>query len=611
MEDERITLRDVVRESKKVIVYFFKKTGIDDENLKVPEELKKIANRYELLGLCGTVIATLFSFLLIACNMAIEAKMAVIGIMLYMLYKSEVIIRETIRVFSDEEREKNDMILKHETSCRASRFIGKVTNKVMKYNKDLKIYQMMTGEEITNCIKEYLTRLWEAKITWKFKLMEVVNIIVMLIAAIITNKKLPQKIFIPLLCFFGVVSFMSSAYSMLINERFWRKNHEFRNKEDIIENDILRTPEIVVGRDTEMRISVYQKTVTDSNSSAIENSRKRGLNSVIVSILEILSQYGLIILYLSNIDFCSIDLGTIAEITATLAVAESALHYIGRLFDTLSKYTDLVVRMNEVEPTLKDILKVYYSELERLRNAKKIGDMEISPFSIGYVEESENDKPFTLTLKDTVKIKKGSIVIQTGPSGSGKSTFTKMVAQRIRLKKSDEIPSTSRFMYYDETLRFGSMSIFEEMFCCSESPDLVKMQGILENLKLWNELERNCHDVWQWMKEKKFSNSLSNGQKQRLILSKMLYWMDDEIDVCILDEATSGLDDTEIKEGADASSILEYIVNFANEDKKRTVFISTHQDISSFVNKMKKSGYQILILNFRRENEENIVEQIV
>ena len=64
------------------------------------------------------------------------------------------------------------------------------------------------------------------------------------------------------------------------------------------------------------------------------------------------------------------------------------------------------------------------------------------------------------------------------------------------------------------------------------------MQTILENLHLWCEIKSNCFDVWKWMKEKRFDQSLSNGQKQRLILAKMLYWLNDDIDVLVLDECT-------------------------------------------------------------------------
>ena len=155
-----------------------------------------------------------------------------------------------------------------------------------------------------------------------------------------------------------------------------------------------------------------------------------------------------------------------------------------------------------------------------------------------------------------------------GPSGSGKSTFMKMLTERIRLEKSTDIPSTSRFLFYDEKLKFGSLSIFEELFCCSENPDLTKMQEILQNLHLWCEIKSNCFDVWKWMKEKQFENSLSNGQR-----------------------------------------ILEYIVRYANLDKKRIVIISTHQNIDGFKNKL-ASEYIFRNLQFSKAGEYNIVKEI-
>ena len=46
--------------------------------------------------------------------------------------------------------------------------------------------------------------------------------------------------------------------------------------------------------------------------------------------------------------------------------------------------------------------------------------------------------------------------------------------------------------------------------------------------------------------------SISNVQKQRFIVAKMLYWLDEDIDVVVLDECTSGLDDKSEEDMADA-----------------------------------------------------------
>ena len=163
-------------------------------------------------------------------------------------------------------------------------------------------------------------------------------------------------------------------------------------------------------------------------------------------------------------------------------------------------------------------------------------------------------------------------------------------------------------MFYDEKLRFGSLSIFEELFCCSANPDLAKMQDILENLHLWCEIKSNCVDVWKWMAQKEYEQ-LSNGQKQRLILAKMLYWMDEQIDVMVLDECTSGLDDKSELDSADAERILEYIVRYANSDKKRIIIIATHQNIDGFKKNL-ADEFVFSNLRFSKRKGENLVQKI-
>ena len=160
-------------------------------------------------------------------------------------------------------------------------------------------------------------------------------------------------------------------------------------------------------------------------------------------------------------------------------------------------------------------------------------------------------------------------------------------------------------MSKEERERFKA---FEEMV--KKNPNLAKMQNILENLHLWSEISSNCYDVWIWMQQKKFENSLSNGQKQRLILAKMLYWLDESVDVMVLDECTSGLDDmTSEVDSANAQNILKYIVEYSNRDKKRIVIISTHQNVDDFVESL-KDNYKFMNLHFKRAEDVNLVTEI-
>jgi ABC-type transport system involved in cytochrome bd biosynthesis fused ATPase/permease subunit len=103
------------------------------------------------------------------------------------------------------------------------------------------------------------------------------------------------------------------------------------------------------------------------------------------------------------------------------------------------------------------------------------------------------------------------------------------------------------------------------------------------------------------------SLNFSNGQNQRLILAKILYWLDDEIDVVVLDECTSGLDDKSETDSADAERILKYIVDFCNKDKKRIVIISTHQNLEGFKKKLTNPVKQF---HFAKDGECNLITEI-
>lgn len=366
---------------------------------------------------------------------------------------------------------------------------------------------------------------------------------------------------------------------------------------------------MVVRKDLTMRIGKFKESVEKSNLNLRRFHKKINKSHLVMSIVETLSSYGIILLYLFGVDWKSIDLGTIAEITANLAIVETALGYIRRMAKMLEGNAKRVGVILKEEEDMKLILDVYNKQLNIQSEEKHIHTISIPPFSMKYVEESENDKPFTLKSMSPIKFCRGEIALLYGISGSGKSTFMKMLTERIKIQKTEDIPSTTRYLYYDEKMKLGSLSIFEEIFCSDENPDLDKMQEILENLHLWQEISYNCFDIWQYFKEKKFDLSLSNGQKQRLILAKMLYWLDEEIDVVALDECTSGLDDkSSTIESADAQRILEYIVRYCNKDKKRIVIISTHQSIEEFKTNIQQD-YKIHNLYFSKYGDCNHVEE--
>lgn len=601
-------LKNLIREVINLIIKFFKPYGLTDEMLAIPQSVKRMGLKVGFMNLGMTVIALTFAFMLKVTNMLIEYRFILLGIILFMLYRGQAVVREAFYLIENSESKKFELIFEDEIVFRGSQIIGKTADKVLKYDTSNNIYKVMSNESVLNTIKNYLQNLWRQKIQQTFDIFEMVSVIIMLIVAIVTNTSISQVVFIPLIFVFVLISFFSSAYISLNREAYYRKHREYNNEQSLIVNDLLRVP-VIVRNDLDMRINKFQKTVIESNENVTKFHKKMNLSRLVVSIMEAFSQYGIIIFYLLGVEWSSINLATITEIAAVLLIVETALGQISRIAETLNNHNERLTILEKEENDMNLILEVFHNESEKISTHKIVDNITINPFSIKYLEESENDKPFTLTSNEQINIKNGEVAILYGPSGSGKSTFMKMLTERIRLEKSTDIPSTSRFLFYDEKLKFGSLSIFEELFCCSENPDLTKMQEILQNLHLWCEIKSNCFNVWKWMKEKQFENSLSNGQKQRIILAKMLYWLDKDIDVMVLDECTSGLDDKADIDSADAERILEYIVRYANLDKKRIVIISTHQNIDGFKNKL-ANEYTFRNLQFSKAGEYNIVKEI-
>lgn len=601
-------LNTLIREVINLIIKFFKPYGISDELLTIPKNVKHMGFKVGFINLGTTVIALVFAFMLKVTNMMIERRLILLGIILFMLYRGQQVVKEAFHLFESSENKKFELIFEDEIVFRGSQIIGKTSNKVLKYDASNKLYKVMSNESVLNTIKNYLQNMWRQKIQHTFDVFEMISVIIMLTIAILTNTSIDQVVFIPLILIFVLISFFCSAYISLNREAYYKKHREYNNEQSLIINDLLRVS-VIVKNDLDMRINKFQKTVIASNENVTKFHKKMNLSRLFVTIMEAFSQYGIIIFYLLGVEWNSITLATITEIAATLIIVETALAQISRIAETLNSHNERLTILEKEEADMSLILDVYHNEAAKISTPKIVDNINIKPFSIQYLEESENDKPFTLVSREPIHIYNGDVVILYGPSGSGKSTFMKMLTERIRLEKSIDIPSTSRFLFYDEKLKFGSLSIFEELFCCSETPDLAKMQNILEHLHLWCEIKSICFDVWKWMKEKQFEQSLSNGQKQRLILAKMLYWLDENIDVMVLDECTSGLDDKTESDSADAERILEYVVRYANSDKRRIVIISTHQNIDGFKQNL-ASEYTFRNLQFSKEGECNLVREI-
>lgn len=87
-------LKNLIREVINLIIKFFKPYGLLDEMLTIPESVKRMGFKVGLMNLGMTVIALVFAFMLKATNMMIEYRLILLGIILFMLYRGQQVVRK-------------------------------------------------------------------------------------------------------------------------------------------------------------------------------------------------------------------------------------------------------------------------------------------------------------------------------------------------------------------------------------------------------------------------------------------------------------------------------------------------------------------------------------
>lgn len=592
-----------VKEVRKLIRDFFRRDFIRDNILIQPRELKEMYKKMNITKfIMNGIVFNFLSFLTLAGNYAIEKGFGIIGILLYLIYFGRNIVHTLYNQWDRNLSSEIEFKREDSLTIAGSKILQKVTNHI--YQKKDNQWNQCSNEQITNCIADYLLNTWDVQNNYLINIGQIISTLIMLTATVLTNRTIPQSQFIPLLISSSIITLLCCAYDRYHHSNFIKEINPLSDEKAMIKNDILRVVPITA-KDQDVRIKRYQNLSHKQFTQKRELIKKDFGSDLLSSAVHIISSYILVLTYIRESG--EITLATIAGMTASLAIFNSAVSSFGdiiRVFTSRSKSWDSIEKREELT---KEILKIYHKETSS--KPISIDSLTISPFEIMYNEISENDKPFSLCLEETVQYQKGDCIALTGASGSGKSTFLKVTTNRIKFNhvESTTIPPVN-YMYYDETIDFGNMPIWDEIFCLDSDTasvptpeEISKMEYILKELKLYYEISENCKDFWRWIKENKAS-SLSRGQKQRLIIAKILFWLDQNIDIVALDECTSGLDSDSLDEdNADAIKILQFIIDYCNRDKKRILFISTHQNVDELCNHK---------LHFKRNNGKTVIKKI-
>ena len=264
---------------------------------------------------------------------------------------------------------------------------------------------------------------------------------------------------------------------------------------------------------------------------------------------------------IKDVEKSNIDATLILSIMSMVTIYNKVISKFNRILRGVEDWKNQLEEQRKYNDEVTKIMEVA-SSLEN-EQAKPKRDIVIRPFKVEYPRKDET-RPFTLSLDTCLDLPNSSVIMLEGATGSGKTTFMKFVTGMLRIDGCEN-PVIPKAVELGQGSKLGSGNILSEVTW--DKVDEGKLIQILKGLHLYEEIQENAEDVISYLGETTYDN-YSSGQQQRLLITRLLYNLEENIGVVGIDEMTNNLND-EI-----AVQTMQYILQYC---EGRTVIISTHQ----------------------------------
>lgn len=522
---------------------------------KVPLELRKAIALLVIVGGFSTVIFDLFAFLMQIGKEAISAGNVVLGLICIALYYSQDVVNASISLLLDEARNYQREACEMHVNSRTAEILTKVRDKVF-----ISENQSMPSSRILSSVRKYISNVWDLKFSAPRDIINVVSTIILFCGFIVITTIEIQNIGL----FFAVISIITVATVFFTYKRgvYWqrhRKNRkELREEEDAVRNDILNI---------EPQDEHHSKYMIDNYISSMKRAflfDKKDWRDVsklkfVESFVNGVATLFIIGIKVFEVGIVNVNLETVLSIVALQTIYSTIVKKIHRLMGVYEDYRD---RIKDIQLYVPDVSLIF----ETLEEEEKVEVSEQSEFIVPQfeVEYKSGEKSYKLINQTEFQLDLGDCVLLTGPTGCGKSTFMKMLTGKIKLGNIFK----SRFfsvMHYSDT-KLGSHDVLSEVVF-GEDYDEEKLLSILKGLHLYDEIVLKNSDVIEYLKNTKAEN-YSTGQKQRLLIARMLYNLTDEVQIVAFDEATNALND------AIAKQVISFVREYCRE---KLLVLASHQ----------------------------------
>ena len=521
----------------------------------VPSELRKATILLVIIGGIVNITFDIFAFLLQFGKDAISAGKICLGLFCIALYYARRVLDSTISLWTEELKNKQSEQRRIVLEERTSEVLTKVRNRVY-----IEENQTMPANRILSSIKSYINNVWEFKFSLPSKIIYFISTFIMFCGFIAVTTIEIENVALFLFVIFIVSIFtIYFAYKRgTYYDRYRKNKKELSEKEHAAMNDILNI-EPQNDCHAQFMIDTVRKAMSESFNFEKKDWHDFKKLRFFESIVNTFATFFIMGIKIFEIGIPNVTLEVILSIIALQTIYSNIVGNISGIVSEIENTRETLKQIASYDEDMKLIMEVFEAEERVEYSCDKT--FVVPMFEVEY---KTGEKNYKLINPKEFKLCADECVLLSGPTGCGKSTFIKMLTGKIRMSDVLKKRFIAEMHYSDSRLGFQDV-LSEVVFGQDYEED--KLITILKGLHLYEEISLKSEDVIGYLQNTTAQN-YSTGQKQRLLIARMLYNLTQDVQIVAFDEATNALNDDIAKQ---AMSFIRYYC------KGKLLIVASHQ----------------------------------
>lgn len=545
---------------------------IRHETIRIPKDIVKETVITTILGIISSFGFDILAFFLQLGKDQIAEGNIILGLVFIAIYYMQRTLDTSISLWMDDVRA---TYREHYTTAITNivvQILLKVRGKVWRINTETNSKEKMSTNALLLSSKNYISYVWDFKTGLPKSIFQIISVICMFIGFVmVTTMEIKNSLlFITIIVVVSIFSVLFSIKRNKVRDRSRRNRKKCSENAEMALNDILNIEPV----NSEHAMYMADKYIKATKTRySLDKKDRKGLNKVNFydSIIDSLATIAILTIKVAETGLANVNLEMVLSIIALVTIYSQIMNRVNSIIYTIEDTKEILENIKTYESDFSEIMQEYDKEDQKeTRDYGVIEKVTVPSFNVQY-QVIGTEIPFSLKNKNFIEFVPGDIVLLEGPTGSGKSTFMKMITGMISFEgfelyyKRKENGSVNTLMHQTDG-KLGYSNVLSEITFDKEV-DRDKIVHILKGLHLYEEISEKDEDVFRYL-ERSSIGDYSTGQKQRLAITRLLYNMDNTIQIIGFDEATNALND----------AITLQTLNFIKEYcKDKILLIATHQ----------------------------------